>query len=37
MVKLEGTLKNATEKQLATKLLGDVHCVNGVVNTMTIN
>jgi hyperosmotically inducible periplasmic protein len=37
VVKLEGHVKNAAEKELATKLVSDVHGVKGVVNTMTIN
>ena len=37
VVKLEGNVKNAAEKELTTKLVGDVHSVKGVVNTMTIN
>ena len=37
VVKLEGNVKNAAEKELATKLVSDVHGVKSVVNIMTIN
>ncbi|MBU3951494.1 MAG: BON domain-containing protein [Proteobacteria bacterium] len=37
VVKLQGNVKNAAEKELATKLVSDVHGVKGVVNTMTLN
>jgi hyperosmotically inducible periplasmic protein len=35
-VNLGGTAKNAAEKDLATKLVSDVHGVNKVVNNMTV-
>ncbi len=35
-VKLGGIAKNAAEKDLATKLVSDVHGVKKVVNNMTI-
>lgn len=37
MVKLEGTVKNAVEKDLAGKLASDVHGVKSVSNIMTVN
>ncbi len=37
MVKLEGTVKNAAEKDLAGKLASDVHGVKSVSNDMTLN
>jgi len=37
VVKLEGHVKNAAEKELATKLVSDVHGAKSVVNIMTIN
>jgi len=36
VVKLGGKAKNAAEKDLATKLVSDVHGVNRVINNMTI-
>jgi len=36
VVKLEGKAKNAAEKDLATKLVSDVHGVKKVVNKMTV-
>jgi hyperosmotically inducible periplasmic protein len=36
VVNLGGTAKNAAEKDLATKLVSDVHGVNKVVNNMTV-
>lgn len=37
VVNLEGSVKNAAEKALVTKLVMDVNGVKGVVNNMTIN
>jgi hyperosmotically inducible protein len=37
VIKLEGNVKNAAEKELAAKLVSDVHGVKGIVNNMTIN
>jgi len=37
VVKLKGSVKNAAEKELVTKLVSDVNGVKGVVNNMTIN
>ena len=36
VVKLGGKAKNAAEKDLATKLVSDVHGVKQVVNNMTV-
>ena len=36
VVKLGGKAKNTAEKDLATKLVSDVHGVKNVVNTMTV-
>jgi hyperosmotically inducible protein len=36
VVKLDGKVKNAAEKDLATKLVSDVHGVKTVVNNMTV-
>ena len=36
VVKLGGKAKNAAEKDLATKLVSDVHGVKKVVNNMTV-
>jgi osmotically-inducible protein OsmY len=36
MVRLEGSVKNAAEKELAAKLVSDVHGVKGVVDNMVI-
>lgn len=37
VVELGGTAKNAAEKDLATKLVSDVHGVKKVINNMTVN
>ena len=36
LVTLEGTARNAAEKDLVTKYVQDVHGVNSVLNNMTI-